>query len=373
MKRFATILFLFVIFSFVGHTFAQQAVTTQVLKPVSMKPRSAPIPFVSPKSYLNLAGKNNIQGIETEAIAYDTGIDPNDNTTFLGMELPYYNNSDGAGTYALGERFTGVKVKNYTVDSFYVTIAAHSFGTNPGDRLLFTLRKKGVFTGNPNIFPAFTFVDSTQLLPTEIPSDDMYHTYVLHFDKKVKTKFTTSSPDFFIFAELPIADTTGNSLFVLADAVTDDPANHAPPFPDGDRFYAYFSRNDSTFVTYYGGHFQRTSDQAVFYNQLAITAFVSGTSLGVEDGKLAGNALGQNYPNPFNPSTEINYSLADASQVSLKVFNTLGVEVATIVNEREEAGSHQANFAGDNLPSGTYFYTLKAGTFSQTKRMVLSK
>ena len=102
-------------------------------------------------------------------------------------------------------------------------------------------------------------------------------------------------------------------------------------------------------------------------------AYVSDGVSGVNDMKLEGNVLAQNYPNPFNPTTVIKYSLATESLVSLKVYNTLGVEVATIVNDHQGVGEHQVSFFGDNLPSGTYFYTLRAGTFSQTKRMVLSK
>jgi hypothetical protein len=93
----------------------------------------------------------------------------------------------------------------------------------------------------------------------------------------------------------------------------------------------------------------------------------------VNDIPLAGNALGQNYPNAFNASTEIDYSLANAGEVSLKVYNTLGQEIATIANDFETAGDHQITFHGENLPSGTYFYTLKSGDFSATKRMVLAK
>lgn len=83
--------------------------------------------------------------------------------------------------------------------------------------------------------------------------------------------------------------------------------------------------------------------------------------------------LYQNYPNPFNPSTLISYDLADPGNVSLKVFDILGKEVITLVNDYQTAGSHSINFDGGSLSSGVYYYTLKAGEFIQTKRLVLIK
>jgi hypothetical protein len=88
-------------------------------------------------------------------------------------------------------------------------------------------------------------------------------------------------------------------------------------------------------------------------------------------------ALFQNYPNPFNPSTKIQYSLANAAQVSLKVYNVLGLEVATLVNGRQEAGSYTVPFGINTgtlgLSSGVYFYRLEAGSFVSTKKLVLMK
>ncbi len=85
--------------------------------------------------------------------------------------------------------------------------------------------------------------------------------------------------------------------------------------------------------------------------------------------------LKQNYPNPFNPSTRINYELRNSNYVSLKVFDLLGKEVATLVNEKQNAGSYAVDFNSTefNLPSGIYFYTLNAGEFKETKKMVLIK
>lgn len=81
----------------------------------------------------------------------------------------------------------------------------------------------------------------------------------------------------------------------------------------------------------------------------------------------------QNYPNPFNPATTIKYTIPQRTQVSLKVFNLLGQEVASLVNEEQAAGHYVAQFEANNLASGVYFYRLQAGTFSQVKKMVFVK
>jgi hypothetical protein len=83
--------------------------------------------------------------------------------------------------------------------------------------------------------------------------------------------------------------------------------------------------------------------------------------------------LDQNYPNPFNPATKIRYSIPVGTDVTLKVYNTLGQEVATLVNDYRPAGTYEADFFGSELPSGVYFYRLSAGSFTQTKRMMLVK
>jgi hypothetical protein len=86
-----------------------------------------------------------------------------------------------------------------------------------------------------------------------------------------------------------------------------------------------------------------------------------------------GYSLGQNYPNPFNPSTKIQFSINNTQFVSLKVFDILGNEVATLVNEELTAGVYQYNFDASNLSSGVYYYRLNAGSFSETKKMILTK
>jgi hypothetical protein len=83
--------------------------------------------------------------------------------------------------------------------------------------------------------------------------------------------------------------------------------------------------------------------------------------------------LEQNYPNPFNPSTIINFQLPVSSDVTLKVYDILGNEIATLVNEEKPSGSYEVGFDGKGLPSGIYFYQLKSGSFVETKKMLMIK
>ena len=83
--------------------------------------------------------------------------------------------------------------------------------------------------------------------------------------------------------------------------------------------------------------------------------------------------ISQNYPNPFNPTTTINYSVPTRTFVSLKVFDILGREVTTLVNEEKSAGNYSVNFNGANLSSGVYFYSISAGNFKQVKKLIMLK
>jgi hypothetical protein len=82
-------------------------------------------------------------------------------------------------------------------------------------------------------------------------------------------------------------------------------------------------------------------------------------------------ALKQNYPNPFNPSTRISFELPSESFVSLKVYDVLGKEVATLVSDKLAAGRYEVTFNGSQLTSGVYFYRLQAGSFIETRKLVL--
>ncbi|MCU0343316.1 MAG: T9SS type A sorting domain-containing protein, partial [Ignavibacterium sp.] len=83
--------------------------------------------------------------------------------------------------------------------------------------------------------------------------------------------------------------------------------------------------------------------------------------------------LSQNYPNPFNPTTTISYNIPEATNVKLTIYNLLGQEIKTLVNEFKESGVHTINFDASELNSGLYIYKLQAGSFVQTRKMTLVK
>jgi len=99
------------------------------------------------------------------------------------------------------------------------------------------------------------------------------------------------------------------------------------------------------------------------------------TGVSVEEGKDVPIefALHQNYPNPFNPSSVIKFRVSSSKFVSLKVFDVLGKEVVTLVDEQRPVGTYSVEFDASNLASGVYFYTLRAGTFTDTKKMVVMR
>ncbi len=94
----------------------------------------------------------------------------------------------------------------------------------------------------------------------------------------------------------------------------------------------------------------------------------TGLIAGITDYKL-----NQNFPNPFNPSTSIEFSVPEKSLVTLKIYDILGTEIATLMNQEVEGGSHEVQFNASILPSGIYFYTLATGNFVDTKKMILLK
>ena len=118
---------------------------------------------------------------------------------------------------------------------------------------------------------------------------------------------------------------------------------------------------------------QSTASMSVYQSETIRYDELSVTEVGNEVSTVSDFKLGQNYPNPFNPSTVISYQLPVNSNVTLKVYDLLGKEVATLVDEYKPAGSFSVEFNADGLSSGIYFYILRAESFTETKKMILMK
>lgn len=145
----------------------------------------------------------------------------------------------------------------------------------------------------------------------------------------------------------------------------------------GVEYTGYFSNSAFTSsIIYLAFPLESTADDKSF-NSVVSKAIDFFNSVKVSVGEtehLVGNfSLEQNYPNPFNPETTISYQLPKSEFVLIKVFDSLGREVATLVNEEKSAGYHQINFKGSELSSGIYFYQLHSGNFVQTKKLIFIK
>ena len=103
--------------------------------------------------------------------------------------------------------------------------------------------------------------------------------------------------------------------------------------------------------------------------------FIKGPAVGIESQNQIETtfSLGQNFPNPFNSTTTIRYTIPEYSSVQLKVYDFLGREVASLVNEEKSPGSYEVEFYASQLPRGLYFYKIQAGTYTETRKMTLSR
>ena len=166
-----------------------------------------------------------------------------------------------------------------------------------------------------------------------------------------------------------------------------------PPLPPAGAFDVRFSTN--TYVEAMAGATVQMKGV-----QYPVTVMVDGADIRISDGSLFatlrsgenvvladGNGsfnieslvipaefeLSQNYPNPFNPATTIKFGIPEASRVTLRVFNAIGEQVATLVEKNMEAGYHTVQFNASQLTSGVYFYSITAGDHNAVKKMMILK
>jgi endonuclease I len=117
------------------------------------------------------------------------------------------------------------------------------------------------------------------------------------------------------------------------------------------------------------------SINGVLMTDTVITFTAQGPATGIEGllGNAKGYNLSQNYPNPFNPSTVIKYNLAESNHVTLKIYDVMGNQISTLVDEDKPAGVHSVEFNAEHLSSGVYFYQLRSGEFTDMKKLSLIK
>jgi hypothetical protein len=142
----------------------------------------------------------------------------------------------------------------------------------------------------------------------------------------------------------------------------DIPIYYNPGSPDPIQTFIAIDISNSTGQAHIGSF--------AFIDQLS---FTDPSAVEQINGLPEGFSLSQNYPNPFNPTTNIEYTIPEASFVQIKVFDILGNEVATLVNEEQSAGTYRADFTANNLASGLYIAKLQAGNYTKTIKMTLLK
>jgi len=133
---------------------------------------------------------------------------------------------------------------------------------------------------------------------------------------------------------------------------------------------SYVTFNDTLYVAIFWLHEENNKTDIWLAKDLFNPVYVSVKDENIEPKSYK---LMQNYPNPFNPSTTIQYSIQKESFITLKVYDVLGKQIATLVSERKAAGNYSVDFNSSNLPSGVYFYRMQAGNFVSTKKFVLLK
>jgi len=142
----------------------------------------------------------------------------------------------------------------------------------------------------------------------------------------------------------------------------------------GSLYWCSTSSNGGTVVTSGKSvHARQMGNGGLLYNINVDTNDVPMSVGNNHNSNISEYELYQNYPNPFNPETVIKYSLPERGFVSLKVYNVIGENVATLVNNSQEKGTKEITFNGENLPSGIYFYRLEANGTNVTKKMILLK
>jgi hypothetical protein len=163
----------------------------------------------------------------------------------------------------------------------------------------------------------------------------------------------------------------------VGDTISLPHATNAGPAQFINAFNLTATSGQTLYFRIYPWYTGAASTSKYVYTQLVAITGTTSSSTSVDEPKSSERpiafALGQNYPNPFNPTTAIKYQLPIASRVRLRVYNLLGVEVATLVNGMQETGTHIITWNAIGMPSGMYFYKIEAGSFTRTLKMVLQK
>jgi len=268
----------------------------------------------------------------------------------------------------------GVFAANDTNDAVFSLSAASSMAMGTSAFLKYTV-----------VSGAYSAVDTFEIIVGEVPTYNMADQTVqvdnaLFYDsggpdndysarEKFTSTFTGSDGSSALTVKFTSFDVgSGDELHIYDGATTNDPEISGSPFTGTTLPPQYTSTNPQAALTFYFTSnllFNGAGWRAELNSEITLN---SGTPA---EEVIKEFALLPNYPNPFNPETQIRYRLAKQSFVELTVFNMLGQNVQTLVKRRQNAGSYSLKFKAENIPSGVYFYRLRAGGFNRVRKMIL--
>lgn len=270
-----------------------------------------------------------------------------------------WDNSEPTGYYALSAADTVCvtfdAVPGAKLDS--IRVALRRAGTITGGVWQYTGVTRPTPLGAPLAVPVSATIATTPGVPYPVPWNNWSTVDLRSYNINANTPFAVG--------------------FVYAGTNITDPRVMSTEYPSTDPFHSFTYLQVVDNVTTPNWYYLTTTSLGdTLVSIYLIRAYVSFGSTGVGGAmelQPASFALGQNYPNPFNPSTSIRFSLARQGLVTLKVYNLLGEEVATIVNGDRKAGEQSVQWTPGNLPSGVYVYRLHAEGFVQSRKLILLK
>ncbi len=398
MKRIVTVSFLFLSLALLSNfSFAKTFGKTEVLRPTPIKPVYKG-PFVEQPVNIKLGQLMPLAGKQETLKYFDQGSIEGGDTlelpTPVGPLLDADGNeitSAGGSTFdyvAYGTRFS-TTLPAPRLDSVRIWFKVDSMDAITGNKLEVGAVKQRLLTdqdGNEIPYPDLGTAGAIGASYASNHKNINRSALKIGTDEvnSIKVSFaglTLPEADFIVYLNARVFGGTGgtevitNGISVLADFVS-----LGPDFPGIDpevhRSYRIALDQESAYynTAYTVYDFGEAGSPDIYAPNVYMIAYVRDPSINaVDDIKLEGNGLAQNFPNPFNPSTVIKYSVANTGNATLKVYNALGSEVASLVNGFVAQGEHSVNFDASGLPTGTYYYTLKSGDFTKTKHMVLSK
>jgi hypothetical protein len=376
MKQFVTTFLICITFFAAGRASAQ-SVQPYDQSAIVLNPQIVAPGVLIPISLEGSAGHSNLNALsKVEPLSYFMDTTGNFFTLPGDDSFPLartQGSADSSTFYVTGyaERFTSSLNKAY-LDSVQILLGIRNV---PNGLNFIVTHNREIPLNNGTTIPGVdlgtTAITSKQVLGSTL-TQGQFQTVSVNFKHKL---LTTIDHNFWVYVQRDGAGSFVDSVDYTFDAnvqaerptdTTIDRCNYVA-LDSGNKHYLDY--------TMAGRYFSRMDNTMHYYPNMIMIAYLSDPTQGVSESsnQPSGFRLAQNYPNPFNPSTDINYALPEQSKVTLKVTNALGQDVATLVNSTQRPGEHSVHFDASSLPSGTYFYTLNAGGYTQSRRMVLSK